>query len=191
MEIPFIKNIIKEQPKFWKNYLMHFENKNEISRYVVFECEATGLDADKDKIITIRAIAIENDAIHIKDYMEVFIKQTEIPSQGNEEKVIEAEAIIQFLNFIKSATLVGYSVSFDIDITNQALDRLDLGKLKNEYMDITIMYQKYKNLNENTEITLDELYTLFNIKKMNKHMASTDVYTMALLFLKLKKKLGI
>ena len=41
--------------------------------------------------------------------------------------------------------MVGHHVSFDIEMINQALNRMNLGTLKNEYMDTDIMYQKLKH----------------------------------------------
>ena len=43
---------------------------------------------------------------------------------------MEAEVVIRFLDFIKDATLVGHHVNFDIEMINQALNRLDVGSLK-------------------------------------------------------------
>jgi DNA polymerase III subunit epsilon len=53
------------------------------------------------------------------------------------------------------------------------------------------MYQKWKGLQQEELYTLDELCTLFNIPLNDRHTASGDAYITALLFLKLKKKLGI
>ena len=35
-------------------------------------------------------------------------------------------------------------MAFDIEMINQALDRLDVGTLKNQAMDTDVMYQKLK-----------------------------------------------
>ncbi|NJM79375.1 MAG: 3'-5' exonuclease [Flavobacterium sp.] len=195
MEIPFFKNILKDYPNFWKEYLAHFEHKKESNKYIVFDCESTGIDIENDKILSISAITIENNAIQINKFIEIFIHQNvalhNILKVDEEEKVIEVEGIIRFLNFIKNATLVGHAVGQDIEMINEALNRLDLGKLKNEYMDIAIMYQKFKELPEEMHTSLDQLCTIFKIRKSDRHTSSSDTYIMALIFLKLKRKLGI
>ena len=52
----------------------------------------------------------------------------------------------ELLEFIKDATLVGHHVDFDIEMINQGLARLGVGKLKNEFMDTEVMYQKLNYL---------------------------------------------
>jgi DNA polymerase-3 subunit epsilon len=74
---------------------------------------------------------------------------------------------------------------------NQALKRLDLGKLKNDSMDTDAMYQKFKGLQEDQHSSLDELCKLLKVEKSDRHTASGDAFITALLFLKLKSRLSI
>lgn len=202
MSLNWFKKIVKDYPKFWDTYVTYFEeNQSKINRYVVFDCETTGLNHSTDKILSIGAVAIQNNQIIINDFMEVFLiqdyfKAESVPihgilKDGKEEKIVEAEAIIRFLEFIKDATLVGHHVAFDVEMINQALDRLNVGKLKNEIMDTEVMYQKLKYLPEEERYSLDELCDIYKIKKSDRHTASGDSFITALLFLKLKKKLEI
>lgn len=200
----WLKKISKENPKFWETYLTYFEqepNPTSPKRYVVFDCETTGLDFKNDVILSIGAVAIVGNSIHIDDSLEIFIKQsvykTEsapihgILKEGKEEKIIEAEAVIRFLDFIKDATLVGHHIRFDMEMINQALKRLDVGKLKNDNMDTDAMYQKFKGLQEDQHSSLDELCKILKVEKSERHTASGDAFITALLFLKLKNRLKI
>ena len=202
MKINWFKNIVKDSPKFWEKYLSYFKDElREERRYVVFDCETTGLDYKIDKILSIGAVAIINNQIIIDDFMEVFLiqdlfKADSVPihgilKEGKEEKIVEVEAIIRFLDFIKNATLVGHNVSFDIEMINQALKKLNVGKLKNQIMDTDIMYQKLKHLPQEEHYSLDELCDIYKIKKSDRHTASGDSYITAILFLKLKKMLEV
>ncbi len=191
----------KGDPTFWKAYLEHFEKEvpNTPTRYVIFDCERTGLDWKQDVILSIGCVGVTNDQIEIGDFLEVFIKQ-ENRIQQNEaveklfkadstEAVTEAEAMMHFLGHIKNATLIGHNTNLDIEMMNQALKRMNLGKIKNNVLDINVMYQRFKNLPEDQHHTLDELCDLFKVKKSHRHTASNDAYITALLFLKLKRKL--
>ena len=159
------------------------------------------MDWKDDVILSIGAISVINDEIKVGDFFEAFLKQdvfnpenailTGILKEGKEEKIIEAEAIIRFLDFIKDATLVGHNINFDVEMINQALKRLNLGKLKNTILDVDVMYQKFKNLPEDKHHNLDELCDIFKIKKSDRHTASGDAYIISLLFLKLKRKLKL
>ena len=149
MALNWFKKIVKDYPKFWETYLSYFdENQSKEQRFVVFDCETTGLDYKTDRILSIGAVAIKNNQIIVGDFIEVFLQQDifnpetvtlhGILKEGKEEKVVEAEAIIRFLDFIKDATLVGHHIDFDIEMINQALDRLNVGKLENQAMDTDV-----------------------------------------------------
>jgi DNA polymerase-3 subunit epsilon len=73
---------------------------------------------------------------------------------------------------------------------NQALEKMHCGRLKNEALDIEIMFKKWKD-NSDKSFTLDELCTAFKIPTNEIKTASEDAYNGALLFLKLKSRLGI
>lgn len=204
MVFNWFKKVTKEYPKFWENYLLHFEQKPDHSqpkRYVVFDCETTGLDYRKDVILSIGAVAVIDSAVIVNDSLELFIKQDVynpetvsihgILKEGKEEKIVEAQAVILFLEFIQNATLVGHHVSFDIEMINQALRRLNVGKLKNDSMDTDAMYQKFKGLQEDQHSSLDELCKILKVEKSDRHTASGDAFITALVFLKLKKRLSI
>jgi DNA polymerase III subunit epsilon len=194
----WIKNITKESPEFWKNYAATFEHKSE--RYVVISTETTGLNPKKDVIISIGAIAVINDRIMVGDSFEVVIPQyqylhdngitNDFLIESANKKLTESEAIQEFINFLKNATLVGHRIHFDIEMINEALDKIGCGRLKNEALDVEIMYKKLMDNNEK-QFTIDELLKLHKITKSDRHSSSDEAFTIALLFLKLKSKLGI
>jgi DNA polymerase-3 subunit epsilon len=202
MTLNWFKKITKEYPKFWEKYLSYFEEESpRPKRYVIFDCETTGLDYRNDVILSIGAVAVINNVIHVNDSLEVYLQQAiykpetaaihGILKDGNEEKIVEAEAIIRFLEFSKDAILVGHHVSFDMELINQALKRLDVGKLKNDNMDTDAMFQKIKGYQEDQHSSLDELCKALNVSKSDRHTASGDAYITALIFLKLKSRLKI
>lgn len=189
-------------PQFWKNYISLFDNDQdaEQKRYVIFDMETTGQDWKEDVILSIGAVGISGSAIAIGDFFEVVLLQEKFNSKSvstsglikeSAEKVVEAEAMIRFLNFAKDATLVGHNINLDIEMFNQALKRLDLGRIKNPFMDTNVLYQRWKGLPEDSQSSLDEVCDVLKIKKNEMHTASGNAYITALIFLKLKTKLGI
>lgn len=190
-------------PQFWKNYLNYFdsEDKQPHKRYVVFDMETSGLDPENDVILSIGALGVVADAVEIGDFIEVYVKQEKfqpqsvalngVLKQNQNEKFVEAEAMIRFLNFAKDATLVSHNINLDVEMINQALKRLDLGRLKNDIMDTNVLFQKWKDLPEDRKSTIEELCSALKIKKSERHTASGYAFTTALIFLKLKRKLGI
>lgn len=190
-------------PQFWKNYSSLFDNDDNSlqKRYVVFDMETTGLDWKEDVILSIGAVGVVGNAIEVGDFLEVYIQQDKFSPQSvalsgvikttANEKVVEAEGIIQLLNFVKDATLVGHNVNLDIEMVNQALKRLDLGRIKNPLMDTNALYQRWKDLPDDTQTSLDEVCDALKIDKSDRHTAWGNAFTTALIFLKLKKKLNI
>ena len=190
-------------PQFWKNYLAHFEREEDgdvQKRYVVFDMETTGLDWKEDVVLSIGAIGISDNAIEIGDFFEIYIKQDKFTPQSvalsgvlkeGQEKFVEAEAMIQFLNFIENATLVSHNINLDIEMINHALKRLELGRLKNPIMDTKALFLRWKEVPDDRPITLDEVCDALKIKKSDRLTASGNAYTTAIVFLKLKAKLGI
>lgn len=191
-------------PQFWKNYTSLFEKEDGKAakrRYVIFDMETSGLDYKDDVVLSIGAIGVTNNAIEIGDFFEVFIKQDRFASQSvalgdglNEtghEKIVEAEALIQFLNFVKDAPLVSHNINLDVEMLNQALKRLDLGRIRNPLMDTNVLYQRWKDLPEDKHLTLDELCDALKVRRSDRHTASGNAYITAIIFLKLKARLGI
>jgi DNA polymerase-3 subunit epsilon len=191
----------KIYPEFWQSYLSCFDLKlkeNIEQRVVVFDTETTGLDFRTDVILSIGAVGIDGNIISVKDSLELFVIQTVfkretvpihgILKEGKEEKITETEGVIQFLNFIKDAVLVGHHVSFDVKMINEGLKRMGLGKLKNRSIDTDKMYQKFKGLQQDQHSGLDELCGIFKIQKSDRHTAIGDAYITALIYLRLKNK---
>lgn len=196
--LDWIKNINKEYPEFWKNYLSKFEKKS--NRYVVLCSETTGLNPDKDVILSIGSFSVINNSILIGDSFETFFAQykffhdngisNEFTLESKMKKMGEAEGIQAFVEFLGNAVLVGHHVDFDVEMINVALDRLGCGRLKNEALDIDIMHRKLLDIN-NKQFSLEELCDSYKIPKSDRNSSSEDAYKIALLFLKLKSRLGL
>jgi DNA polymerase-3 subunit epsilon len=195
--LDWIKNINKEYPEFWKLYLTKFETKS--NRYVILSTETTGLNPKKDVILSFGAIGVVNDVIKIGDNFEVVILQykylhdnglsNEFLIESKLSKLAEPQAIQSLVDYIGNAVLVGHRIHFDIEMINEVLEKMDCGKLKNEALDIEIMHQKLLDIT-NKSFSLDDLSKLYKIPQSEKNSASDDAYSIALLFLKLKTRLG-
>lgn len=196
--LDWIKKINKEHPEFWKEYVAKFEKKS--TRFVVLSTETSGLNPSKDVIVSIGSFAIIDNHIIIGDSFEAVLLQykffhdngltNEFVVESKMQKLGEPEAIQGLIEFIGNAVLVGHHVDFDVEMINEALERLDCGRLKNEALDIDVMYRKLHDIS-NKQYSLDELCEIYKIPKSDRNSASEDAYKIALLFLKLKSRLGI
>ena len=194
----WIKNLNKEYPDFWKNYISKFEKRT--PRFVVLSTETTGLNPDKDVILSFGAVAVLNNSIVISDCFEVILLQykflhdnglsNEFIVESKQPKLGEREAIQAFIEYIGNAVLVGHRIHFDVAMINEALEKLDCGRLKNEALDIEIMHRKLLDITDK-QFSIDELSKIYKIAKSDRYSSSEDAYSIALLFLKLKAKLGL
>ena len=195
--IDWIKNINKEYPEFWKLYLAKFESKS--NRYVILSTETTGLNPKKDVILSFGAIGVLNDIIRISDNFEVVILQykylhdnglsNEFLIESKLSKLAEPQAIQALIDYIGNAVLVGHRIHFDIEMINNVLEKMNCSKLKNEALDVEIMHQKLLDIT-NKSFSLEDLVNSYKIPQSERNSASDDAYSIALLFLKLKSRLG-
>jgi DNA polymerase-3 subunit epsilon len=196
--LDWIKNINKDYPDFWKEYLTKFEARP--NRFVVLSTETSGLNPNKDVILSLGAFSVIDDSIVIKDNFEAVLLQykflqdnglsNEFIIDSKMLKMPEPEALEALINFIGNSILVGHHINFDIEMLNAALERLDCGRLKNEALDVDMMYRKLMDINDK-QFSLDDLSEIFKIPKSDRNSSSEDAYKIALLFLKLKSRLGI
>jgi DNA polymerase-3 subunit epsilon len=195
--IDWIKNINKEYPDFWKLYLAKFETKS--NRYVVLSTETTGLNPKKDVILSFGAVAVVDDVIRIGDNFEVVILQykylhdnglsNEFLIDSKLAKLAESQAIQALVDYIGNAVLVGHRIHFDIEMINDVLEKMDCGKLKNEALDVEIMHQKLLDIT-NKSFSLEDLVKHYKLPLNERNSASDDAYSISLLFVKLKTRLG-
>ena len=196
--LDWLKNINKEYPEFWKTYVSKFDKKS--SRFVILSTETSGLNPDKDVILSIGSFAIIDNSIVIGDSFETVLLQykffhdnglsNEFLVESKMKKLGEPDAIKLFIEFLGNSVLVGHHIDFDVEMINAALERLGCGRLKNEALDVDVMHRKLHDVNDK-QFSLDELCTAYNIPKSDRNSSSEDAYKTALLFLKLKSRLGI
>lgn len=198
----------RNYPGFWEEYLALFNKKKhrepqEDIRFVAFDTETTGFDYENDRVLSIGAVGIKNNSIHVSDQLEIYLKQEVfnqdtveihgIRKAGELEKVSEKKALQCFLEYIKDAILIAHHANFDMQMINKALKRNGLGKLKNKVLDTSILFKHTKHLvyqnDLNKTYSLDELCNDLKISQSDRHTASGDAFITALAFLKIIAKL--
>jgi DNA polymerase-3 subunit epsilon len=194
----WLKTMNKVNPEFWKTYLATFNKKSK--RYVILSIETTGENLHNDVILTIGAFSIIDDSIHVGDSFETVLMQykyfhdNKLPFdfivESKLKKMGEPDAIKAFIDYLGNAILVGHNINFSVEMINVALERLECGHLKNEALDVTIMHQKLIEITDQ-DFTFDELLKVYKIANEEKGSSPDVAYKTALLFLKLKSRLGI
>ncbi len=198
----FKKKYNKNHPDFWKDYVSCFDKKNNKpiheTRFVAWDTETTGFDKKEDRILSLGAVEIINKTIKAHNTFEIYIKQDVfkpetvkihgILKDGDLKKVSEIEAIESFLKYIKNDILIAHHAGFDYGMVNEMLLRHGLGKLKNDFIDTSILFSKSKHIiyhsNLKKHYTLDELCKELNVSMADRHTSIGDALITALVFLK-------
>ena len=197
--LDWLKNSNKETPEFWKTYLSKFDKKSK--RFVVLSTEKSGTNPIKDVILTIGAFAVINNSLYIGDSFETVLLQykyfhdnelsNEFIVKSKMKKLGEPDAIKALIEFIENSVLVGHHIDIEVEMINVALGKLGCGRLKNEALDIDIMHRKLHDITISKKFSLEELCNIYKIPKSELNSSTEDAYKIALLFLKLKSKLGL
>jgi len=178
--------------------------------FVCFDCETTGLDRKNDQIITFSAIKIKQNEIMTSQSLNLVIKQSEKISQDsilihqirnvdvvNSEFVYTnpKEAIADFLEFIRGATLVGYYLEFDVAMVDKEIKPwLGIG-LPNPKIEVSHLYFDYARkqasrscIEPNIDLRFDTILQALDLPNLGQHDAYNDALMTALIFLKLSQK---
>jgi len=175
----------------------------ETVRFVVVDCETTGLDAKRDAIVTIGAVAVQNGQILLDDQVEVMLKvayntaSVTVHGVTREEAEIsgleEPEALKAFLAYLRDGVIVGHHIGFDVDILSERCQRRFGFNIQNRWLDtmeLTLHLEEAGVLGQTdarTGFSLDGLCRRFSIVPHGRHTAGGDAFITAQVFLKLLK----
>lgn len=196
---------LENLPQQVQDYYANFNTETHDNQYVVFDLETTGLDSEKDHILSFAFLKIRNGEILLNERLEGFIrfdktrqlKASEIHqiTRGETEQgITEEELLLKLLPFIGNSILVGHHVAFDLSCLNQLMKKYYHGELLNKTADTAKLGARVENVlmsyygGQKAYKNLDSLCQDYNILPEARHSASGDTYSTALLFLKLLKK---
>lgn len=182
-----------------ENYSFLFD-KPPLDEIVVYDTETTGLDPNKDEILSIGAIKVKGNKILTSEKFEIFIK----PSKDINEESIKIhkirnidlqngsepnEAINKFLHFIGSRPLVGYYLEFDIKMINKYLQPYLGIKLPNKQIEVSRIYhdKKIKFIPDgHIDLRFESIMKDLSLPIFGKHDAVNDAIMTAMIYVKLQ-----
>lgn len=194
-----IQNYFNKKNLTDEKYLYLFDEPLK-DEYVCFDCETTGLNPQKDDIVSIGAVIIkENTIVASKKFVKFVKPKTKLQAEAikihhiRECDLVDAEdiddVIIEFLKFIGNRTLVGYFLEFDIKMINKYL-KPKLGiTLPNKALEVSAIYHDYKIEiipQANIDLRFNTIMNELKIPSLGKHDAYNDALMTAMMFIKLK-----
>lgn len=131
-----------------KNYKELLENKSPI---VVFDLETTGLNPEKEKIIEIGAIKIDNGevidslSILVNPGIEVPYYATKvngITTKMLQGAISDEEGVLSLIDMMENSIIIAHNVSFDVGFVNKYLERMGKKPLPNKLVDTVRLARK-------------------------------------------------
>jgi DNA polymerase-3 subunit epsilon len=169
-------------------------------RFVVLDCETTGLDPRRHRIVSIGAVGVTRGQIDLSDTFEALLRvryNTEttpvhgITRDETRNGLDEAEAIASLLGYLRDGVIVGHHIGHDLGMINAAMRRnFDLS-LRNRHLDtglLTLQLEQDGAFPEQAklhQVTLDALCARFDILPYDRHTAAGDAFLTAQVFLRL------
>ncbi len=177
----------------------------EEARFVVFDAETTGLDPNKDKIISVGAVCLQGWTVRMADTFEVYVRQSVM---GERDAVLvhgllqrdladgleEADLLRQWLSYAQGDVLVGHHVWFDRAIMSHALRTRGYCPLLNPSVDTLHLARRLETNRAQVEevkpgdYTLEALCQRYQVPIYARHTAAGDAMMTALLLAKLLRR---
>ena len=170
---------------------------------VILDTETTGLSADKDRIVEIACIQLNNH-IPTKNIFHTFINpETKVSTDafnvhGYSDEFLSnklkfREIAKNFLDFIKDKKLIIHNADFDLGFLNNELRRLNIKPiLKSDVVDtLQIARSKFPGVGNSLD-ALCKRYKI-NVEAREKHSALVDCHLLSKVYIELidKKELTL
>jgi DNA polymerase-3 subunit epsilon len=197
IDLPFIARYRKCFETTWDD-----ETPIDDVRFVVLDCETTGLNPRADRIITIGAVAVQNGEILLEDSFDALIKFSRntgavtvhgVTRDQGRSGIEETEALESFLDYLKDAVIVGHHIGHDVAMIDTACERhwgIQLANRCFDTVDLALHLEKAGAFSERTpirDVTLDALCERFGLKPHDRHTASGDAFLTAQILLRLRR----
>lgn len=178
------------------------------NEWVSIDCETTGLDRERDDIISIGAVRICGQRILSSERLDLMVqpdaarapmgadsvrihqlRETDLVTHG----LPPLEVARRVLAFIGARPLVGYYLEFDVAMLNRLLKPVLGIPLPNPLVEVSGLYYDLKYAQQpdgHIDLRLNTLMTDLTLPQRHAHNAVNDATMAALAFIKLKALLG-
>lgn len=169
----------------------------ETARFVVLDLETTGLDVERDRMISAAAVAVRGGAIHLDDALQlssrpaVPLRPESIPVHGMLPDDVrgglpEERAVSRIDEFVGDDVVVGHHIRFDVAI----LHRAGSAARRWPVVDTAYLYRRLEHgptpgYVEPKLMSLDELARELRVPIRARHTAAGDVLVTAEIWLEL------
>ena len=124
--------------------------------FVTLDCETTGLDVRRDKIVSIGAVRIVGNRLLTSQRLELLVRPDSAMKADSvrvhrlrqsdvAQGLAPEQAMRRLLDFIGSRPLVGYFLEFDVALLNREIWPMLGVRLPQRKIEVSAMYYDFKN----------------------------------------------
>lgn len=169
-------------------------------RFCVLDCETTGLDPKRHRIVSIGAVAVTEGQIDLGDTLEILLRVRfntaatlvhGITRSETRDALDEPDALAVLLDYLGDGVIVGHHISHDLRMIDAALARYGELQLRNRHLDTGKLMQRLladDALGPESALgdySLDGLCRFFGIVPHDRHTAPGDAFLTAAILLRL------
>lgn len=169
-------------------------------RFCVLDCETTGLDPRRHRIVSIGAVAVTEGQIDLGDTFEILLRVRfntaatlvhGITRSETRDALDEPDALAALLDYLGDGVIVGHHISHDLRMIDAALARYGELQLQNRHLDTGRLMERlladdaFGPENALTDYSLDGLCRFFGIVPHDRHTAPGDAFLTAAILLRL------
>ena len=167
-------------------------------RCVVLDTETSGLDPERDALLAIGAIAVDDAGIRVEDSFEVVLRHDEIITNesvvvhgiGGESQragAVPRDALASFASYAGDAPLLAFHAAFDRAVIERAFARARLRLASKRWLDVAeLVATLFPDEHKRGRRSLDDWLVHFGIDVAGRHTAAGDALATAELFLRLR-----
>lgn len=163
------------------------------ARWVVVDCETSGLDLQADRVLSIGAVRMEGGRIVVGDAFSVLLRQKEESTPGNivihgiggeaqRGGVAPAEALADFERHAGDAVLVGFHAHFDRTMLERAMREHRGEAWRRRWIDLAQLLPALFPSRARACKALDDWLRALEIGVEDRHEALADAVATAQLF---------
>jgi DNA polymerase-3 subunit epsilon len=172
-------------------------------RFVVLDCETTGLNPEHDRIVSIGAVAVRGAQIVLGDGFEALLRVSHNTAATlvhgitrNEARagMEERAALLDLLDYLRDGVVVGHHIRYDLAMLDAACRRqfdLELVNRRLDTLHLALHLEREGAFDGQAPLSghsLDALCQRFQVVPYDRHTAPGDAFLTAQVFLRLLRR---